>query len=207
MSGSSSIRIRLIAFTVSIISLAVLVAWAAKTSWDQFEALHERTQEERLGSFRIADEFQANIYRLNYTLVRFGTREAGAELERFQRESQELNTWLDQRKTLRTTPRERAVLDQIDRAYDAYLIAARKVIAIAQQSDNGRLIFEAVETAAESSKPLLDLGSALVMANHEAHEQWREDFHKSVGQLQVVIFGSLICLLAEVARVFSFIGK
>jgi signal transduction histidine kinase len=196
MSGSSSIRIRLIAFTVSIISLAVLVAWAAKTSWDQFEALHERTQEERLGSFRIADEFQANIYRLNYTLVRFGTREAGAELERFQRESQELNTWLDQRKTLRTTPRERAVLDQIDRAYDAYLIAARKVIAIAQQSDNGRLIFEAVETAAESSKPLLDLGSALVMANHEAHEQWREDFHKSVGQLQVVIFGSLICLLA-----------
>jgi signal transduction histidine kinase len=196
MSGSSSIRIRLIAFTVSIISLAVLVAWAAKTSWDQFEALHERTQEERLGSFRIADEFQANIYRLNYTLARFGTREAGAELERFQRESQELNTWLDQRKTLRTTPRERAVLDQIDRAYDAYLIAARKVIAIAQQSDNGRLIFEAVETAAESSKPLLDLGSALVMANHEAHEQWREDFHKSVGQLQVVIFGSLICLLA-----------
>jgi signal transduction histidine kinase len=196
MSGSSSIRIRLIAFTVSIISLAVLVAWAAKTSWDQFEALHERTEEERLGSFRIADEFQANIYRLNYTLVRFGTREAGAELERFQRESQELNTWLDQRKTLRTTPRERAVLDQIDRAYDAYLIAARKVIAIAQQSDNGRLIFEAVETAAESSKPLLDLGSALVMANHEAHEQWREDFHKSVGQLQVVIFGSLICLLA-----------
>jgi signal transduction histidine kinase len=174
----------------------MLVAWAAKTSWDQFEALHERMEEERLGSFRIADEFQENIYRLNNTLVRFGTREAGAELGRFQRESQELNTWLDQQKTLRTIPRERAVLDQIDRAYDAYLIAARKVIAIAQQSDNGRLIFEAVETAAESSKPLLDLGSALVMANHEAHKQWREDFHKSVGQLQVVIFGSLICLLA-----------
>ena len=82
-------------------------------------------EEERLG-FRIADEFQANIYRLNNTLVRFGMREASVELERFQRGSQELNTWLDQQKTLRTTPRERAVLDQIDRAYDAYLIAARK---------------------------------------------------------------------------------
>jgi hypothetical protein len=125
MSGSYSIRIRLIAFSVSIISLTMLVGWAAKTSWDQFDGLHERMEEERLG-FRIADEFQANIYRLNNTLVRFGMREASVELERFQRGSQELNTWLDQQKTLRTTPRERAVLDQIDRAYDAYLIAARK---------------------------------------------------------------------------------
>jgi signal transduction histidine kinase len=196
MSNSSSVRTRLIAFTAAIVSLVVLVAWAAKTSRDQFEALHERIQEEGLGSFRIADEFQANIYRLNYTLVRFGTREAGAELERFQRESEELNTWLNQQKTLRTTARERAVLDQIDRAYETYLAAGRKVIAIAQQSDNGRQIFEAVETAAESSKPLLDLSSALVLANHEAHQQWREDFRRSLSQLQVVIFGSLICLLA-----------
>jgi hypothetical protein len=45
MSGSILIRTRLIAFSVSIISLAVLVAWAAKTSWDQFEALHERMEE------------------------------------------------------------------------------------------------------------------------------------------------------------------
>lgn len=131
MSGSILIRTRLIAFSVSIFSLAVLVAWAAKTSWDQFEALHRRMEEEKLGSFRIADEFQTYIYRLNYTLVRFGTREAGPELERFQRESQELNIWLDQQKTLRTTAREHAVLDQIDRAYDAYLVAARKVITVA----------------------------------------------------------------------------
>jgi signal transduction histidine kinase len=195
MSGSILIRTRLIAFSVSIISLAVLVAWAAKTSWDQFEALHRRMEEEKLGSFRIADEFQTYIYRLNYTLVRFGTREAGPELERFQRESQELNIWLDQQKTLRTTAREHAVLDQIDRAYDAYLVAARKVITVAQTGDQ-RLIFEALETAAESSKPLLDLASALVLANHEAHQQWREDFRKSLHQLQAVVFGSLIFLLA-----------
>src|SRR4029077_12714644 len=196
MSGRSSIRIRLIALSVAIVGIAGLVAWAAKTSWDQFEALHQRMQEEKLGSFRIADEFQANIYRLNYTLIRFGTRETSAELERFRRERQELYTWLEQQKTLATTHREHAVLGQIEHAYDAYLVAAEKVVAAAQQADHHRLMFEALETAAESSKPLLDLASALVLANHEAHQQWREDFRESVGQLQVVIYCSLFCLLA-----------
>jgi signal transduction histidine kinase len=87
-------------------------------------------------------------------------------------------------------------LDQIERAYDTYLVAAREAIAMAQQTDDRRLIFEALETAAESSKPLLGLGSTLLLANHEAHQHWREDFRKSLRQLQVVIFGSLICLLA-----------
>ena len=207
MSSSFSITVRLIAFGVAIVGMTALVAWAAKTSWDQFEALHERMQEESLGSLHIADEFQANIYRLNYTLVRFGTRETGAELERFQRESQELNKWLDQQKTLRTTPRERMVLDQIDRAYEAYMVAARKVIAAAQQADDRELIFGALETVAQSSKPLLDLGSALMLANHEAQQQWREDFRKSVGRVQVVIFCSLFCLLALGAGTSIFVYR
>src|SRR6516162_9840142 len=76
MSGSYSINTRLLAFSAGIIGLAVLIAWAAKTSWDQLEALHERMQEESLRHLRIADEFQASIYRLNYTLVRLGAHEA-----------------------------------------------------------------------------------------------------------------------------------
>ena len=207
MSGSYSISTRLIAFSIAIVGMASLVAWAAKTSWDQLEALHERIQEESVGSFRIADEFQASIYRLNYTLLRFGTRETSAELERFQRESKELQTWLDQQKELHTTPREQAVLDQINHAYNTYLVAAAKVIALAQQSDNQRPMFGALETVAEASQPLLELGSALVLANHEAHQIWREDFRRSVGQLQVVIFGSLFCLLALGAGTSFFVYR
>jgi len=207
MSGSYYISTRLIAFSIAIVGMASLVAWAAKTSWDQLEALHERIQEESVGSFRIADEFQASIYRLNYTLLRFGTRETSAELERFQRESKELQTWLDQQKELHTTPREQAVLDQINHAYNTYLVAAAKVIALAQQSDNQRPMFGALETVAEASQPLLELGSALVLANHEAHQIWREDFRRSVGQLQVVIFGSLFCLLALGAGTSFFVYR
>jgi hypothetical protein len=130
MSDSSSIRIRLIALSVAIVGIAGLVAWAAKTSWDLFEALRQRMREEKLGSFRIADEFQANIYRLNYTLIRFGTRETSAELERFRRESQELYTWLEQQKTLATTPREPVRWAQSPKAFPRrYLHRVRAVIS------------------------------------------------------------------------------
>jgi len=54
---------------------------------------------------------------------------------------------------------------------------------------------------------LLELSSALVLANHEAHQIWREDFRRSVGQLQVVIFGSLFCLLALGAGTSFFVYR
>lgn len=110
MTGNHSVRIRLIVFTAAIIAVAALIAWAAKTSMDQFEALHKAMRNEELGSFRIADGFQASIHRLNYVLVRFGTHESSGELESFQRESQELDAWLSQQKTLLITPREREVV-------------------------------------------------------------------------------------------------
>ena len=207
MSGSYSINTRLIAFSAGIIGLAVLIAWAAKTSWDQLEALHERMQEESLRHLRIADEFQASIYRLNYTLIRLGAHEATGEVENFRRESEDLSTWLREQKAKHTIPREQAVLEQISRAYDTYLTAAGKVIATAQQSDDQKSLFEALETTSEASKPLLDLGSALVLANHEAQQQWRKDFRRSVGRLQKVIFCSLFCLIALGAGTSVFVYR
>ena len=207
MTGRRSVRIRLIVFTAAIIAVAALIAWAAKTSMDQFEALHKAMRNEELGSFRIADGFQASIHRLNYVLVRFGTHESSGELESFQRESQELDAWLSQQKTLLITPREREVFDQIDRAYEAYLLEAKRVIAVAQQTDDHRLIFEALERATNSSKPLLDLGYALARATSEAHKQWLEHFRESLRQLQAVIFGSLVCLLALGAGTSVFVYR
>src|ERR1700757_3648852 len=207
MNGSYSINIRLIAFSAAIVGLAVLIAWAAKTSWDQLEALHERMQEESLRHLRIADEFEASIYRLNYTLVRLGAHETTGEIERFRRESQDLSAWLREQKTVHIMPREQAVLEQIGRAYDTYLTAAEKVIAAAQQSADQRSLFEALETTSEASKPLLDLSSALVLASHEAQQQWREDFRRSVGRLQKVIFCSLFCLLSLGAGASFFVYR
>ena len=46
------------------------------------------------------------------------------------------------------------MFDQIDRAYEAYLLEAKRVISVAQQTDDHRLIFEALERATNSSKPL-----------------------------------------------------
>jgi signal transduction histidine kinase len=204
---NDSINIRLIAFSVTIVAMAALIAWAAKTSWDQFERLHQRMQEESLGSLRLADEFEAKIYQLNFRLLRYGTRGTSTELQLFEREAQELANWLDREKTVRTTPREQSVLGQIGEAYNSYQAAAKKVIATVQQSNDKKLAVEALERAVEASRPLLDLGSALGLASHEAQQQWRKDFRQSVARLELVIFGSLFCLLALGASMSFFVYR
>ncbi|MHA3771791.1 ATP-binding protein [Verrucomicrobiota bacterium sgz303538] len=188
--------LRLIAFSLAIVGTVVLITWAAETSWEQFEKLDQGIQEEELGSFDIADTFQAKIHSTNYTLVRFGTHETTAERQTFEQQSKELNRWLDERKALLTTPREREVLEQIDRAYDAYLIAAQQVITTAESSNDHKLMFEALERAAQVSKPLLSMGYSLAVANREATKQWREDLRRSIGRLKTVIIVSVLGQLA-----------
>lgn len=197
MTHTSSVYLRLIAFSVAIVAAVALIAWASETSWEQFERLDTGFQEEELGSFDIADAFQAKIHSANYTLVRFGTHEANAERQRFEQQSKDLNRWLDERKALLTTSREREVMEQIDLAYDVYLAAAQHVITTAQATNDHRLILEALEKSAQASKPLLSLGYSLALANREATQQWREGLRRSVGRLKVVIItaGSGLLLL------------
>src|ERR1043166_5422786 len=188
-------KVRLICFGIGLVMLTALIAWAARTSWRQFGEMEQGIHEEELGSFQIADAFQAKIQGLNYTLVRFGTQETTAQRQHFERQSRELNQWIDHQKTLLTTPREREVLDRIDRAYDSYLTAARQVIAIAEESNNPKMMLEALEKSSYASQPLFELGSALANANREARREWREDLRRSLGNLQKVIIASLLCLL------------
>lgn len=199
----SSAHLRLIAFSLAIIAAVALIAWAAETSWKQFQRLDTGIQEEELGTFHIADAFQAKIHSANYTLVRFGTHEASAERQRFEQQSKELNQWLDERKALLTTSKEREVMEQIDRAYDAYLAAAQDVIVTAEGTNDHRLIFEALEKASQTSNPLLSLGYSLAIANSEASRQWREALRRSIGRLKVVIItaGSGLLLLGAATSV------
>jgi len=195
MAPHSAIRLRLSAFAAALLAAAAAIAWAARTSWVQFDELANHIREEELGSFHIADVFQANILGVNHTLVRFGTGEAAVERQRFEEQSVALNRWLDERKTVLTTPREREVLEQIDRAYDGFLAAARNVITIAEQSDDRIRLFDALEKSMQASQPLLDLGTSLAVANQEANRVWRSGVRRSIAQLQAIIFGSLAGLL------------
>lgn len=196
MSLPRGAQFRLIAFSAGIAVLLGLIGWAATMSWRQFAEMEHGIREEELGSFQIADAFQANINRLNYTLVRLGTEETIAERQRFEQQSRELNQWLDQQKAFLTTRREREVLERIDRAYDYYLVAARNVIAVAERTNDPKLIFDALQESARTSQPLLELGYALASANQEARRQWRGDLRHSLTSLQIVIFAALVCLLA-----------
>jgi signal transduction histidine kinase len=206
MSARPSIRLRLLALTAGIVALAVVIGWAARTSWQQFEELSRRLHEEELGSFHIADVFQTNILGVHYTLVRFGTGEAAEQRRRFEEQSQALNRWIDERKAAPNTAHEREILARIDIAYDVFLAAARHVITTAEGDDRQALL-TSLDRATQASQPLLDLGTALATANRDASRQWREELRLSIRRLQAIIGGSLAGLLALGASASVFVYR
>ena len=199
MPSTPATRLRLVAFAAALLVAAAVIALAARTSLAQFSELADHIREEELGSFHIADVFQTNILAVNHTLVRFGTGEASVERQRFEQQSEALNRWLDVRKTALTTAREREVLQQIDRAYDDFLAAARHVLTTAEESADHDRLFAALEKSMQASQPLLDLGTALAAANQEANRVWRQDLRRSIARLQAIIFGSLAGLITIAA--------
>src|SRR5678815_2112968 len=113
-----SVTRRLVVLTSGLVGLFLLMAWAAYTTWNGMRELRQRFSTVQIESFRIADQFQAAILRLDSILLRFEAGGEAEEWQRFEAESRQLNDWIDAQKSALTTPAEKAVFVGIDSAYD-----------------------------------------------------------------------------------------
>lgn len=134
-------RLQLTVFEVALVLVILVTGWAA------LRAFHIARQVDQIpvtfrtmpdAYFRIADYVEASVGELNDILFRYTTRHDRADWDRFQRKSQELMDWLTNEKasSLRTkitmlqpvqiTTDMGALLDEINRAYEVYLVEARR---------------------------------------------------------------------------------
>jgi signal transduction histidine kinase len=189
---------RLLIFSAALVALAVLIAWSAHATSTGIHALRKHFDAAQIESFRVADQFQAAVLRLNSTFLKWRIGGSREDADQFENESRALNGWIDQQKTALTTPKEQAVLNEIDAAYDAYLaethrsstsVAAPEATAPAMQQ------FRVVESA---SQRLFLLGSKLAEAHRFALERLLASSQESLAVLQQVIVGSVLGLIAAV---------
>src|SRR5436309_856326 len=124
---NSNVRVRLTAFASLIVVMAVMIGGAAHLSWRQFEQLSARLSSSPIKSFRSADQFQATIEELDYLLLRYNVRHNEEDWNKFVRDGKNLDNWIDEQKPTLTTPREQALWDQINAAYDDYQTAAKEL--------------------------------------------------------------------------------
>ena len=191
----ASIKFRLAAFASAIGLLAIMIGWAARTTWREVGRLQERFNSNQIISFQIADHLQATILDLNNDLLRYQMRGNQTDWQTFLENSQALNDWIDEQKPKLPSPKERRLLNDIDRNYDFYLSVATNTVRDVQRSATTQNTLGGMEKIINASMIMLGLGYQLEDAHREVLETFLFSSQKSVAMLQRLIFGSLLVLL------------
>ena len=191
----SNVKVRLTGFALLIMLLAAMIGGAAHLSWRQFEQLSSRLSSSPIKSFRSADQFQATVEHLDYLLLRYDVWHEDEDWNKFERDEKDLDHWIDEQKPTLTTPREQALWDQINSAYDVYQAAAKELhqqIASRKARPESR---DPIEKVQEQSNRLLDLAFQLAGAHQQSLQLFLAGFERSLVLLRFLIFGALFALL------------
>jgi signal transduction histidine kinase len=193
---SGPLKLRLAAFVSAIGLMVVLIAWTAHSSWRRTGELRVRLTAVQLESFRIADHFQQAILELNNSVLRYGAYRDAQDWERFVEASTNLDLWIDQQRPSLPSEAERRVLDQINAAYDDYVLTARQI--------DGKIRSNAAQPAARlsdfadferQSQRILSLGFQLAQAHRESMDSFLASSQKSLTYLRFLLLTSLTLLL------------
>ncbi len=190
------IKLRIILFIATIAMLLMLIAWTAHSSWQQMGDLHDKLSAEQWKVFSIVDSLQQNILDLNVLVEHYAAYREAEDWTNFTAKSKELKQWINEQQPTLASSKERQLLNQINSAYDDYVVAANAInIRI---YGTKRTITRVVEFAdfETQSKRVLGLGNKLA----EAHLEWLDSLQnqtsRTLDALRYALFGSLVLLLA-----------
>ena len=203
---TATLKFRLAIFVLAIVSAVLVLFWTAHHSSHQAEELRERLTTVQLESFRIADRFQQSVQRLNNLLLRFAIRRQPDDLAQFEKQREELNTWIDQKKPELTSSREKSRLEEIDRAYDDYMAAAKQIIARVSTAPTGPSLADFSEFENQAER-LLGLGFELADAHRESLDTFLRQTNRSLSNLQTLLLVALSGLLVLCAGLAVFVYR
>ena len=178
------------------ITLVLLIAWTAHTSWQRTGELHEQLSVQQWKSFQIADHLQQTILGLNNLVLRYAAYRNLADWTNFTAASEGLGRWLNEQQPILSSEKERPFLDQINSVYRDYLAAASALytkIYATRQSITRVVEFTDLE---QQSRHILDLGIRLSEAHQQSIDLLSSQNIKSLNVLRYELLGSLALLFA-----------
>ena len=185
---------RLTAFSAVIAGLVLLVGWSAFTAWHELGTLRRRFTNAEFESFRIAGQLQSNVLGVNSALLAYDVSGKGADGQRFQTESDKLNTWIDLQRDLLTTAQEKRVLAAIDAEYDRYLAVAQAIRQ--ERSDRSVSPTTRVHQLDEASQRIFALAGRLADAHRAALGDLLGESQRSLRRLEALFGSGFVLVLA-----------
>ena len=203
-------RLRLIIFQVVLFLTVLAIGWFALRAFRivrQVDRIPVTFGQMPEAYFRIADRLEPAVNDLNETLARFTTRHDRADWDLFLRKCQELKEWIDQEKgsSLKTkvtmlqpvqvTTDIGALLAEIDTAYEAYLLEARKAARGGAQTEDTGAALATLDKVREQSRRLLALAGQ-ARAQGQAIQIFLSGSKSWFPWLQQVLTGASLILVA-----------
>jgi signal transduction histidine kinase len=199
MNRAFQTRLAILVGAIGFVALLTLVG--LHYSFERIGGLERQLTKNQLESFRLAEEFQANLRSLNDSILRFAAGRDPEEWRRFEKASSELNDWIDSRDPVTNpgsivkSPRERELLAIINNKYDDYMAAARAIRTNQLPpvvTTGGLRQLDALDT---QGGELLKLGAELAEAHRATEQVFLKDANKSLDNLRRLISVGIVILL------------
>ena len=191
-----SSRSRLFVLIGTMFCLAVLIVWAASTSWVKLRDVRRHFERMETESLQYdAERLHALVVSTTASLFTFEVTDRAEDRHKLDEYYKQLGAWMELTKAALMTDNERAVFEEISAAYSRY-IAETKALADANPIDEPKAVminrFGQIQRASEQ---LLTLSARLATIRRETLGQAIRKSDRSVVILQQVIFGSLLALI------------
>jgi signal transduction histidine kinase len=189
---------RLIGLVTAIVLVGLGIAFlTVKLQWQAAE-LRMRLNQVDSESFGIANQFADLLRQLNESLYHYGRSHVSPDVAAFNKTSHELDLWIDVQKPKLTSAQERAIMEQIDAAYDDYMRAARELLARLDAIGEASATMDEYDNLRKESQRLFELRRSLAQAHLASKDRVMARVGAVTTQLRVLVLISLglLCVFA-----------
>jgi len=188
------IKLRLIGLAAGISLMGLVIVFETIQSQRQAQELRTQLNLVDSESFRIADQFREFLRELNGSMYRYGIDRDPAERDGFLEASHTVHLWIDEQKPKLTSDQEKALMQQIDAAYDDYLRAASELLTKFQSAGQQHATMADYVGLRKESEYLFDLGQSLAKAHYQSRGVVVARANRSIKKLRALVLLSLACL-------------
>jgi signal transduction histidine kinase len=188
------LRRRLATFGTVIVALGILAAWSAFTAWSELGTLRRRLTTAEFQGFRIAGELQPHVLGVNSALLAYAISSDAGDWQRFQKDSDKLNAWIDLQRAVLKTAQEKRVLADIDTEYDRYLAVARAMPQ--ERGDRTAPATARVQSLNDAAQRMFVLAQRLAEAHRAALGDLLGESQRSLRKLETLFGAGFVLIMA-----------
>jgi signal transduction histidine kinase len=180
-------------FALASVAVALFIAVATFTAWKHLRTLQANLNTTQSKSFNIAKDFQGFFLNLNSSVLQYEIKADPHKIEQFDDGWERLNLWIDRQRPSLITKLEGEILDEIDRSFDKYHVAARNLFKVHNPKDTQS--FEEFARFQEESDRLIKLGYDLADAHQIVVDQLYAETNRSTARLRAVLVTAFALLI------------